>query len=154
WALHGLGSWNLGRARGIVLCFAGFWVWSAISTANALMPQVAMDFLESLTKILLPFLVGVTVIESKDHLKQLAWVIVVSQGYIAWEMNFFYYVEGYNRLYFDGFAGMDNNGVAIAMVTAVGMAFFLAYGATKWWQQATAMGFALLMVSAIMMSFS
>lgn len=154
WAIHGFGKWNLGRARGIVYCFTGYWIWVFLSTMNSLIPAIGYDYLESLTKVLLPFLVGMTIIESKEQLKQLAWVMVLSQGYVAWEMNVFYYFEGYNRIYFDGFAGMDNNSVAIAMVTGVGLAFFLAYGAEKWWQKAAALFCALLMVHAVMLSFS
>ena len=154
WALHGFGRWNLGRAKGIVFCFAAFWCWCLLSAANSLVPQMGYDYVESLTKVLLPFLVGVTIIETKQQLRQLAWVMVLSQGYVGWEMNFFYYIEGYNRIYFDGFAGMDNNSMAIAMVTGVGLAFFLAYGAEKWWQKGIALLCALLMLHSVMLSFS
>jgi O-antigen ligase len=49
---------------------------------------------------------------------------------------------------------MDNNCVAIAMVTGVGLAFFLGLSASRAWQKVLAFGGALLMVHATMFSFS
>src|SRR5687768_1348935 len=49
WALNGFGNWNLGRARGILLCFVGFWCWALASTLfSARMPEVGFAFLESM----------------------------------------------------------------------------------------------------------
>ena len=41
-------------------------------------------------------------------LKLLAWVILLSQAYPAYELNMTY-LGGYNQLKEEGFAGMDNN---------------------------------------------
>jgi probable O-glycosylation ligase (exosortase A-associated) len=153
WSFHGFGRWRFGKARGIFVCLIAFWCWSILSALNA--PEVtrALAYVEDLSKIVLPFVVGLTVIETEDQVRKLAWVIVLSQAYVAWEMNLSY-LGGYNRIYFDGFAGMDNNSVAIAMVTGVGLAFFLAYGASRWWQTAVAILCVLLMLHAVLLSFS
>src|SRR5262249_14933580 len=84
---------------------------------------------------------------------QLAWVIVLSEGYVALEFNQFYYA-GYNRLWEEGFGGMDNNCNAIALVACAGMAFFLGMHSTGWWRKALAFAAAALMVHAILFSFS
>ena len=94
----------------------------------------AWEFVEASAKIVLPFLAGMTLIRSLDQLQKLAWVIVVCQGYVAYEMNLAYY-DGYNVLAEQGFAGMDNNCMAIAMVTGTGLAFFLGLGETIRWRQ-------------------
>jgi probable O-glycosylation ligase (exosortase A-associated) len=153
WALAGFGSWNFGRARGIVWAFIGFWVWSAASGLQAENREVAFAFVEANAKILLPFLVGITTIQSVRQLKALAWVILLSQGYVALEMNLAYY-GGFNRVLLIGFGGMDNNCVAIAMVAGVGLAFFLGINAPRWWQKALALGAALLMAHTIMFAMS
>ncbi|HYL81980.1 MAG TPA: O-antigen ligase family protein [Candidatus Acidoferrum sp.] len=153
WAAHGFGRWQFGRARAIFVCLAGFLGWAILSALNAPDRTLALAYVEDLSKIVLPFVVGLTVIETQDQLRKLAWVIVLSQAYVAWEMNLSY-LGGYNRIYFDGFAGMDNNSVAIAMVTGVGLAFFLAYGARRWWQAGLAIFCVLVMLHATLLSYS
>src|SRR2546428_151218 len=53
-----------------------------------------------------------------------------------------------------GFGGMDNNCVAIAMVTGVGLAFFLGLGAKEWWKKGVALFAAALMGHTILLTFS
>ncbi|RMH08938.1 MAG: hypothetical protein D6704_02190 [Nitrospirae bacterium] len=153
WAFKGFGRWHFGRGRGIVLDFIALWVWAAVLGAISPNHEAAWRFIETLGKVLLAFLVGATLIDSAYKLKQLAWVIMLSLGYVAYEMNLSYY-SGFNRVYFSGFAGMDNNSVAIAMVAGVGLAFFLGVSATKWWQRLVAWLAAILMAHTIMFSFS
>lgn len=153
WASHGFGRWQFGKGRIILLMFVGFFVWIIPSTLASAHPVMGWSFLESSGKIFLPFLVGMTLLDSDAKLKQLAWVMMLSVGYIAFEMNLSYY-SGFNRMQIMGFARMDNNSVAIEMVCGVGLALFLALGAEKWWQKALALFAALLMVHSILFSFS
>jgi probable O-glycosylation ligase (exosortase A-associated) len=153
WLVHGFGSWNLGRARGIVLALLGFWGWMVVAGLLAPNHDVAWNYVENQSKIFLPFVVGVTVIDSVPRLKQLLWVIVLSQGYVALEMNLAYY-SGFNRVHEVGFGGIDNNCVAIAMVAGVGMAFFLGLEAPRRWQTALAWAAAALMAHTVLFSFS
>jgi probable O-glycosylation ligase (exosortase A-associated) len=153
WAFKGLGSWSFRQARPIVFALLAYWLWSAILAIGAPNPDVAWAFVEILSKIVLPFLVGITTIDSLQKLKTLAWVILLSQGYAALEFNLSY-LQGYNRLAEEGFGGMDNNGNAIALVTCVGLAFFLGLHAARWWCKAIALGAAALMTHAILFSNS
>lgn len=153
WALHGFGQWRFGRGTLPTTMLIGFWCWAALSGLQAPDSARAWGFLESLGKIILPFVVGMTLITSVAQLKQLAWVIVLSQGYVALELNLAYF-DGFNRLKIDGFGSMDNNCVAIAMVTGVGMAFFLGLYSPRWWQQGLAYFAAALMAHTIFFSFS
>ena len=153
WALQGFGCWQIGRARGLVVALVGFWAWSGCAAIMAPDQAVAWRFVESTGKIVLPFLVGITTIDSMQKLKQLTWVILLSQGYVAYSLNLSYY-SGYNRALEEGFAGMDNNCVAISMVTCVGLGFFLGLHAEKAWQKALAFGSAVLMAHVVMFSFS
>jgi probable O-glycosylation ligase (exosortase A-associated) len=153
WALRGFGNWRFGRAGTIVTMLLGYWMWMAGSAALAGNQKLAWSIVLFHAKIILPFLVGLTLIESPRQLKWLAWVIVLSQGYLAFELNLSFY-GGYNRVWEEGFAGMDNNTVAIAMVTSVGLAFFLGLGTNRLWLQGLAFGSAALMAHVILFSYS
>ena len=153
WLLNGCGNWNFGRARITVLSLLGFWLWSVAAAIQAPDSARALAFLEAMAKIVLPFVVGISLIQSTRQLKQLAWTLVLSQGYVALEMNLSYF-DGFNRVQSTGFGGMDNNCIAIAMVTGVGLAFFLGLNAAVRWHQGLAFLAAALMAHCIMFSFS
>jgi probable O-glycosylation ligase (exosortase A-associated) len=153
WVISGCGKWALGKATSVVLLLVGFLIWAAISWVVAAENQrLAWGYVELNLKIVLPFLVGMTTIDSVRKLKLLAWVIVLGQGFVAYEMNLVYY-QGYNRLYWEGFTG-DNNCTAIAMVAVAGPAFFLAMSSPRLWQKGVALLAFALMVNAVMFSFS
>jgi len=153
WALRGFGSWRFGRARGVVFALVGFMAWAAIGQAIATDKEAAWVFVESLAKIVLPFLVGITTVDSVRKLKQLAWTIVLSQGYVAYEFNMAY-LGGFNRLQDIGFGGMDNNSYAIGLVAAAGLAFFLGMGERLWWGKAAAFASAFFCGHSVLLSFS
>jgi putative inorganic carbon (hco3(-)) transporter len=153
WCLHGFGDWRFGRARPIVILFVVFLLWACVMAIPVFDSAPAWFYVETHAKIVLPFLVGITVINSVQQLKQLAWVIVVSQGYMAYEFNVSYY-EGFNRMREGDFAGLDNNDLAIAMDSGIGLAFFLGLHAERWWGKAVAFGSALVMGHAVMFSNS
>jgi probable O-glycosylation ligase (exosortase A-associated) len=153
WAFKGFGKWSFGRANTIVLALFGYWLWSAVGSTFSIDQQRSLLYVESLSKIVLPFLVGVTTIDSLKKLKQLAWVIVLSEGYVALEMNLSYF-SGYNRLHAEGFGDMDNNCNAIALVTCLGMSFFLGLHAERRWRKGLAFGITALMAHAIFFSNS
>lgn len=146
-------NFRLGAGKPVALLFLSFWLWSAFLALNASSPPHAWDYVETLAKILLPFLVGMTTINSIKQLKQLAWVIILSQGYVAYELNM-YYFSGYNKLWEEGFGGIDNNSVAIALVTVIGVAAFLFLHEKAYWKKGI-LGFCgAFMAHAVLFSFS
>jgi len=154
WALNGFGNWDFRRARPIVFLLLAYFGWMILSAINAeVSPDVAWGKVESIAKIVLPFLAGVTLIDSVTKLKQVAWVIVISQGYLAYDLNRAYY-DGYNRLVADGFGSMDNNSVSIGMVCVAGLAFFLGMGEKNMWRKLLCFGCAALMVHVPMFGMS
>ncbi|MGE3820537.1 MAG: O-antigen ligase family protein [Isosphaeraceae bacterium] len=153
WVIHGFGDWRLGRARSVVLCLVGFLVWSAVGYVFAPDKNAARVFVEAVAKIVLPFLVGITTINSVRKLKLLAWVIVVSQGYVAFEL-YLTYRGGYNRLQDQGFGFMDNNSYAIGLVAATGLAFFLGLGDSNLPRRLVAWTSALFCANAVFLAFS
>ncbi len=153
WALHGFGSWRLGRARAVVAALFGFWIWQIPSTLQADYPEESLIFVEAFSKVALPFCVGISLIDSVKKLKQLAWVILLSHAYLSYDFNMAYY-GGFNRLQEIGFGGADNNCMSVTLVTCTGLAFFLGLNAPRWWQKGLALVSAALMINCICFSFS
>jgi probable O-glycosylation ligase (exosortase A-associated) len=154
WALKGFGRWEFGRAKPVVGLLVAFWAWALLSGLLADEPLVALNGVEEITKIVLPFLVGITVIDSVAKLKQLAWVILLCHGYIALEFNLSY-LSGYNRMTENGLGmSLDNNCLGVAFVAATGLAIFLGFGAPRWWQKCLAFGSAVLMIHCNLFGFT
>ena len=153
WACRGFGNWKLGKARLILFLFVGFWMWSAILAIGARSQPHAWHFVEQIGKILLPFLVGITTCKTIKDLKALAWVIVLCEGYVCFELNMRFF-GGYNYLYFNGFGGVDNNSAAIGFVTALGTAFFLFLNSEPVWQKGIIGLCMAFILHAILFSFS
>jgi O-antigen ligase len=135
-----------------MLALLGYMGWMVLSSIQAYDSNIAWMATESIAKIVLPFVVGITIINSFAKLRALAWVIMLSQGYVAYDLNRSYFA-GYNRLHDVGFGGMDNNCVAIAMVCGAGFAFFLGL-AESGWRRWLAFFAAALMAHAVMFAFS
>jgi probable O-glycosylation ligase (exosortase A-associated) len=153
WALRGFGRRDLGRGKAVILILLGYFAWMILSALQAPNQALAWEFVEHYSKIVLPILVGITTISSVRQLKLLAWVILLSQAYPAFELNQTYF-GGYNQLKEEGFGGMDNNSYAISLVTCTGLAGFLFWHSEMWWQKAIAAACGAFMVHAILFSFS
>jgi len=153
WALSGFGHWRFGRARLLVVALFGYMIASCVSAYAAADQQLAWDQTQATAKTLLPVLVGLTLLDSTERLRQVAWVIVLSQGFLAYEFNRSYY-DGYNRLVMNGFAGMDEKTVAIGMVVGASVAVFLGLSSKRWWQQALALALAIPMMHVPLFVFS
>lgn len=153
WMLRGFGNWQFGRAGTILGLLLAFWIWVIASSLLAAQPEASLAWVEAFTKVVLPFAVGITLIDSVAKLKQLAWVIVLSHAYVAYDMNEAYY-SGFNRMQEIGFGSIDNNCMAITMVTCIGVAFFLGFNAPRWWQKGLAFVSVALMIHCVLFSFS
>lgn len=153
WVVHGMGRWQFDRAGGVVAALIGYWLWSVISAFAAPDQIAAWTFVESLSKIALPFIVGITVVNSVPQLKQLAWVIAGSHAFLAYEFNLSYW-GGWNRVMAVGHGGADENVLSIGMVAAAGFTFFLAMSVRRWWLKLLAFVSVLLMAHVILFAFS
>lgn len=154
WLLNGFGDWRLGGATAIVNCLVAYLAFMAVSSAFAVGdPAQSFLILEQTAKIVLPFVIGISLIHSVQQIKAIIYMMAIVMTYVAFEMNLAYY-SGFNRIYDFGFGGLDNNGCAVTMVTAVGLTFYLALAQRKWWLTLAWFGAIGLMVNCVMMSFS
>jgi O-antigen ligase len=131
----------------------GFFGWVVLAAVFSNDRDLAFAYVEELVKIVVPVVVAITLIDSVAKLKQLVWVIVLSVGYVALELNLDY-LHGYNRIREEGFAGLDNNGVAIVLNCCVGLTIFLGLSARAWWQRLLALGTALVLIHGVLLSNS
>ncbi len=153
WALGGFGRWATGRGKAVVVALIGYFVWMVVSAIQAPEQPIAWGFVEHSAKIILPILVGITTINSVRQLKLLAWVILLSHAYPAFELNMAY-LHGYNQLREEGFCGLDNNGYAVSLVACSALSAFLAWHSDRWWQKAVATASAAFIVHGVLLSFS
>lgn len=153
WMLRGFGNWNFRRGGAVGFALVAYWAWTLVGYLLAPDEDSAFRYFDTITKIILPAVVGLTLMDSVLRLKQLAWTIVICQGYVAFEMNMSY-LGGFNRLRDGEFGWMDNNCNAIAFVTCVGLALFLILASPRWWQKVIALGLALLLAHAVVLAFS
>jgi probable O-glycosylation ligase (exosortase A-associated) len=149
WAWHGFGNWSFGAARPFAVALIGYWSWIVVSAIVAENQAVAWRYVELHSKILLPVFVGLTLIESVEQVRQLAWVLVGSLGFLAWEANLDHLRGGF-RIRTEGFAAMDNNCFCIAMAAGAGLAFFLGLHERAWWKRLVCMALAAMMVHVTM----
>lgn len=146
WAVHGFGEWKFGPARPIVFFLLAYWFWMILSATMAAHQQVAWSYVILHSKILLPVLIGMTIIRSTIQLRQLAWTLVLCLGFIAYEAHGMYYGGGLAQLREQGMLGMDNNSLSIALAAGAGLAVFLGFYESSWWLKLASFGLAGLMV--------
>ena len=153
WMLNGCGNWSFGRARTFIAILLLYWAWIVISATFAFNQTVAWDYVELHSKIFLPVFIGMTLIETVQQLKQLAWTIVLCLGYLAFDGNLDHLQGGF-KVRLDGFGGMDNNSFCIAMAAGTGLAFFLGLHEGSWWRKLTCFGLAAMMAHVPMFAHS
>jgi probable O-glycosylation ligase (exosortase A-associated) len=153
WVAQGFGSWSFGRARPVVLLLVAFALWFVVSASQALDTQRAFDSAWELSKVLVPFMVGVTLMNGEKDWRPMLWTIVLSQGYVSLEQNINYVVKGYNTASL-GFGGMDNNCFGASLVTVIGPAVALMISSKTWLGRILAGASAALILHTIFLTFS
>ena len=155
WTFAGFGKWNFGYKVGVVVaCLVFNFIWMYISAAaNGVLNYGAADQMVQFVKLYLAFFLGMTIIQNISQLKTLIWVIIISEGYVAYDLNNSY-MDGFNRLNEIGFAGMDNNFFVLTMVINAVLAFYTGLFESKLWRKGLAFFIAALNAHVIFFSMS
>ena len=153
WLLNGLGSRAIGPGKSIVAILVMFAAWTTLASTQAVDTGVAQATLTPLAKFVVPFLIGVTIINSEERARGMLWVIVLAMGYVSFEMNLEYVRGGFN-IAGEGFGGMDNNCFGVALVSTIGPAIALGLGAKKWYERLLAATSAALILHTTLLTFS
>jgi O-antigen ligase len=152
WAIRGFGSWRFGKARAIVGSFIAFFLWSMLSAVTAPNQDVAWNFVVELSKTMLPFLVGMTMIRSKSELYLLVWVVTAATGYLCYYFNMTYYLQG--EIVIDGWGDIGRAVMSTMLVMTAFVALFLGLYEAIWWRKALAFASSALQFHAVLLSFS
>jgi O-antigen ligase len=153
WAFQSFGSWRFGQARAIVISLVLYAAWLTMSASQAIEQEGAWWTVLEFSKTLLPFLVGLTLMNSEKQARQMLWVIVLCQAYVSLDMNR-YYLDGYNRAQEEGFGGMDNNSFGISLLTTFGGGLGLLLSSKSWMSKAIASVATLLILHTVLLTFS
>jgi O-antigen ligase len=143
WALNGFGDRSLGKAKPIVICAIGYFVWVTLSTMLSDDPSAGGPFVEYLLKIILPFVAGVTLIQTWQQVKVLFWVVLGSCAFLAYEANLAY-LQHYDFQH-NNFFGLDNNSFSILMVSSFGIALVMGLEEPVLWRRGMFFGIAAAM---------
>jgi hypothetical protein len=152
WALNGFGDGKLGRTKPIVFCLAGYFIWVLLSTMLSDDPSLGMPFVEYMLKIALPFVAGVTLIQSWRQVWQLTWVVLFSCAFLAYEANLTY-LGGFD-FERQKFCSLDNNSFSILMVTGLGLSLVLGLEEKNFLRRGFFLGIAAAMAHVPMFTMS
>lgn len=156
WFFCGFGDWSgLKSIRLPVLgyflyLFGGLFSWKFF----ALRPDYSWDAIYPQLTIGLMMLMAISLFRSEKAVRTLAWIVTASLGYLAWVFNSQYYFDGWNRIYWNGFGGIDNNGVAMIMVMGVPLSFFMGIHEKRIWVKGLCFLAVLLEIHVVLFSFS
>lgn len=130
-----------------------FGAWCCLTGLTAEHREVSQPWLEEYLKITLMFGVAACLLRTIDQARALLLTAISALCYIAYEMNFFYLVNGYAFIYRRGYGGLDNNGAALMLAMAAPCCLIIWNREQRWWRWVL-LGSLPLIIHAILMSFS
>jgi probable O-glycosylation ligase (exosortase A-associated) len=121
------------RSHWFVLAFGG---WVALSYVFAYSQQAAYPWFVEYSKIFVMFAACSVLITRIRHLWVLMLLAAASLGYISYEINFLYFVNGYLGIQRNGYGGLDNNGAGLMLAMGVPLCYFAWEGQKSRWRWA------------------
>jgi probable O-glycosylation ligase (exosortase A-associated) len=130
-----------------------FFFWLTMSNLFAINSDISGHWYWEYVKIFVMFFCSSFIIRKYGQVRALAWVIVGSLGYIAFEVNSLYFFDMRLDIFHLGYGGLDNNGAGLMLAMGVPIAYFLsqAYGG---WRRWFLLGLVPIMIHAVLMSYS
>ena len=127
--------------------------WIILTYFTARVQDVAYPWLIENLKIFVMFFVASLVVKSVRAVWLLFVMTAFTLGYIAYEINFDYFVNHYMGIGLNGYGGYDNNGAGLMLAMGVPLCLFVWDGTYKWYRWLAAAMVPILM-HAVMMTFS
>lgn len=124
------------------------------SCVTAFDPLLAQGYAIEYAKIIGLAVIGGALISSLSQLRWMVLVVFLGLGYVAWDINALYIFDGRLDIYHRGFGGLDNNGAALMLAMGAPLALAFALGGTRRWHRLGAGFLGLLIVHAVLMSYS
>lgn len=145
------------RLRGIPLLstvsFGIFLILAYTSYLSSIDPTLSFLYLDTLWKIGLSTLLLTLLLDTPKKVCTFLWIVILAQGYNAYQINRHYFEDGYCRFVYHGDWGYqgDNNIYSNMTVSIVFLSLTLAIFSKKMWQRALAGIVALLQAHQVMM---
>ncbi len=146
-------TWRL-RFNGVAVLILLFGLLVLVSVMLAQDPKLGQAWAVEYGKVFVMLIIASLVIDRLRHVHLIGGMILLCIGYIAWEMNARYVFEGSMDILTRGYAGFDNNGVGLLMAMGIPFAYALARMLSPWWLRIACLGAGVLMINALMLSFS
>jgi probable O-glycosylation ligase (exosortase A-associated) len=128
--LGGAGPARTARQRSAAHLAVGlFAACIVLSYANAFNQVYSQIVFTDYMKIFLMFFVSSVVIREVVHLWAIMLLAAISLGYISYEINYLYLVNGYLGIQRNGYGGLDNNGAGLMLAMGVPLCLFAWEGA-------------------------
>jgi probable O-glycosylation ligase (exosortase A-associated) len=145
------GGWHLSTTHWLVLLFGG---WVSITYFTARNQEVAYPFFIEYLKLFVMFWLAGRVVRTVSQVWILYLIVAGTLGYIAYEVNYIYFLQGgYMFIYNRGYCGLDNNGAGLMLAMGVPLCYFAWEGIAGQWRWVF-LGLIVLLLHAVLMSFS
>ncbi len=155
WGATGFGNWSGLRTMRMPMIGLGLYLFSGVLTWQiGINSARAGTFLYPQVTIGVMALVTISLVRDEKWIRIFAWVILASLAYLAWVFNSQYVFDGWNRVFWNGFGGIDNNGVAMMMVVGVPIAYFMGIHNKRLWIKGLCLFAAAMLIHVVLLSFS
>lgn len=129
-----------------------------MSMLTAFNTRVAGYWAEEYGKVFLMMFLATLVIQRLWQVQAMGLMIVLCLGYIAYEVNYLYFMNG-GRLdiYHKGYGGLDNNGAGMLLALGIPFAYWLFAAKGETWitvRRAIAALIGVLLIHSVMMTYS
>lgn len=135
------------------VCFALFAGWVSLTYFTAHSQDAAYPWFLEYLKIFLMYFVAAYLVRTTNQVWALFLMIGLVLGYISYEINYLYLVNGYLGIERNGYGGLDNNGAGLMLAMGAPICWFAFEGVQKWFRWA----FLLLIpviIHAVLMTYS
>lgn len=155
WVFNGFGNWSGLRPIRLPLAGLGLYLFCGLLTCGiGINPTRAWFYFYPQLTIGVMAMVTITLVRGEKAIRWFTYMVIISMGYLAWVFNSQYVFDGWNRVYWNGFAAVDNNGVAMMMVSAVPMTFFMGVHDRRIWAKGLCCFAGLMLIHVVLLSFS
>lgn len=131
-----------------------FGILMLISTINAINSAVATRWATEYAKIFVMSIIATIVIDRLRYIRYISLMIMLTIGYLAWEMNSLYFFDNRLDIYNNGLGGMDNNGSGLLIAMGIPFAYAFWRIFSSYTAKVLCVFMAILMIHAVMMSYS
>ena len=130
-----------------------FGSWIAVTFVLASDREVAYPWFIEYLKIFVMFTVSALLIQTVRQVWILMILTALALGYIAYEINYLYLVNGYLGIQRNGYGGLDNNGAGLMLAMGVPLCYFVWEGMRRW-RRWVFLALIPVLIHAVLMTYS